>query len=614
MANTRFRPYEMIKELYNPERLTLPAIRDQMLNSIFLGKSSEKTETMLDNQNIPFFDLWTFCINHYRYSIYETPRSELIVTPDTMSCVPPMPNIIFPDEYVHYGREMQLRGLVTRYFEQGFYQLPNLGNEPGLNVQADAAQEAFVAPTSDIAPEIEDVIKGEVTPFDLSKSGEEQDQKFITYRQIPLEEEFHYGANYFTGDGEFLLKMGENIARTNQGSIVSGEASGEDGEASITLSDEYNKFHKVNVLYKYFLSRLQSQKTQQVRITFTPRLIPGMPVLLLSRTGRHIFGLITSMNHIIDAGGVAETHLVIEYQYLYDDATKRPLYFFRDRAKEEQMTKSEDDPDTYVWKNYFMLSNNFRDKNIGKTIYNKILFDGISKTDYNPFSTNWKGLKDKSILGIHVIFKDANNSTNKKKEDKPVKAKIAGILATNEECSGLSEGKNRPGGASGPSAESWNYVETVNLSSNEQAALRSLYEYWDPYNPQNAPGGIDGYLMGIFKNLISRMKSEGTNIEYGARFYATYYEVYKGAKDSKGNQVGGAVAFPPKTLRDSSVVLIFHTHPSGKGPSSADVDNSAFGSNQHQQIFVVGGDEIWLYGDKKINGRYGQSGLFINNS
>jgi len=229
---------------------------------------------------------------------------------------------------------------------------------------------------------------------------------FIAFRQVPLPEEFHYGANYFTGTGEQLLRAGENSVRQNSGATNT-EGSGLGSDETFDLVEEYNNFHKLNILYKYFLTRLQSQKTEQVKLTFTPRLIAGLPVLLLSRTGKHLFGLISNMSHVIDANGAAETMLTVDYQYLTEDSTKRPLYLYRDRDAEVKNLK-DSDSEGYLWKNYFILSNNFRDKYIGKNIYNDILLDEISPTDYNPLAKDFiKSVgKDKSILGIHNVFKN----------------------------------------------------------------------------------------------------------------------------------------------------------------------------------------------------------------
>lgn len=397
----QFRPYKYIKEFYNADRLVLPALRDQLINSIFLGKSTEATETLLDNQDVGFFDLWKMCINHYRYSFFETIRGELIVVPDMMSCLPPLCNVIFPDEYVHYGRRIQLRGIVTRFFEQGFQTVtPNLNPDTSMGEAGVAANEAFVAPTSDIQPLMGDIIKAECTGVEV-EAGQDGEDPFIAFRQVPLPEELHYGAQYYTGEGEYLLRAGENSVRQKTGSALNQDSTQPE---EFDLVEEYNNFHKLNVLYKYFLTRLQSQKTEQVRLTFTPRLIPGLPVLLLSRTGRHIFGLLTAMSHIIDANGVAETHLTIEYQYLFDDSSKRPLYIYKDHDEEP---KEKTDQDGYMWKNYFMLSHDFRDKEIGEKMYHDILCDEISETDYNPFAKKLKKnlKKDYSILGIHHIFK-----------------------------------------------------------------------------------------------------------------------------------------------------------------------------------------------------------------
>lgn len=404
---SEFRPYKYIKEFYNSDRLVLPAIRDQLINSVFLGKGKERGQTLLDNQDMGFFDLWVMCINHFKYSYYETIRGELIVVPDMMSCLPPLCNVIFPDEYVHYGRKITLKGIVTRYFEQGFNTTLTGGNgNPGdIDSASVVAQEAFVAPTSDIQPMMSDIIKAECTGIEVAPA-EGDENGFIAFRQVPLPEEFHYGANYYTGTGEQLLRAGENSVRQNSGSTNT-EGSGLGSEETFDLVEEYNNFHKLNILYKYFLTRLQSQKTEQVKLTFTPRLIAGLPVLLLSRTGKHLFGLISNMSHVIDANGAAETMLTVDYQYLTEDSTKRPLYLYRDRDAE---VKDLPDPDGegYLWKNYFILSNNFRDKYIGKNIYNDILLDEISESDYNPLAKDFiKSVgKDKSILGIHNIFKN----------------------------------------------------------------------------------------------------------------------------------------------------------------------------------------------------------------
>ena len=417
---TKFRPYKYIKELANPERISHPAIRDQMLNSIMLGGSRSEIETLIDNNNMGFFDLWTFCINHYRYSFFETPRSELLVVPDMMSCIPPLCNVVFPDEYVHYGREVKLRGLVTRYFEQGFFTTPSLDAPEGLNTTADFAQEAYVAPATDVQPTIIDVIKGECTPWEQTLPG--SDQKYIKFTQIPLPEELHYGATYMTGQGEYLSRMGEEVAKTNAG------ATDRSGATEVELEEEYRSFHKLNVMYKYFLTRLQSQKTTQVRLTFTPRLIPGLPVLLLSRTGRHILGLITSMSHTIDANGAAETMLSVEYQYLYDDVTKRPLYLLRSRTNDD----AQSDGDPYVWKNHFMLSDDFRDYKIGKELYTTILCDSIDQKDYNEFALkNTVSLQDKSLLGANALFRSSNEQ-KKKEEEKKNSTKTNNVITSSE--------------------------------------------------------------------------------------------------------------------------------------------------------------------------------------
>lgn len=433
-----FRPYKYLKEFYNSDRLVMPSCRDQLINTIFLGKSHDATETLLDNTDWAFFDLWTMVIKHYRYSFFESIRGELLVLPDVMSCLPPLCNVVFPTEYVHFGRKIQLRNVVTRFFDQGFQTTaPALGNPADIE-SISAANEAFVAPTSDIQPMMGDIIKAECTgvvvePIDkstdtagkLSDNPEDNlDEGFIAFRQIPLPEEFHYGATYVTGDGEYLLRAGEQIARQNSGASLN-QGSGLESEETFDLAEEYNNFHKLNVLYKYFLSRLQSQKTEQVKLTFTPRLIAGMSCLLLSKTGRHVFGLITSMSHSIDAEAGAETMLTIEYQYLYDDSSKRPLYIYRDRNAE---SKELDNSDGQVWKNYFLLSNDFRDRYIGEKMYKDILCDGIESSERNPFAKDFvkKIGKDYSILGIHSVFKNIvsqksnitkTDTTNKKLGD-----------------------------------------------------------------------------------------------------------------------------------------------------------------------------------------------------
>lgn len=400
-----FRPYKYIKEFYNQDRLVLPAIRDQLINTVFLGKGKERGSTLLDNQDVGFFDLWVMCINHFKYSFFETIRGELIVVPDMMSCLPPLCNVIFPDEYTHYGRKISLKGIVTRYFEQGFNTTLGANQNPtDIDSASVVAQEAFVAPTSDIQPMMSDIIKAECTGIEVAKNGDDAESPFIAFRQVPLPEEFHYGANYYTGEGEQLLRAGENAVRQNHGT-TNAEGDGIGSSETFDLVEEYNNFHKLNILYKYFLTRLQSQKTEQVRLTFTPRLIAGLPVLLLSRTGKHLFGLISSMSHIIDASGTAETMLTVDYQYLVEDSTKRPLYIYRDRNAE---TKDLIETDGYLWKNYFILSNNFRDKYIGKNMYNDILLDEISDNDYNELAREFIKTtgKDKSILGIHNVFKN----------------------------------------------------------------------------------------------------------------------------------------------------------------------------------------------------------------
>lgn len=398
-----FKPYKNIKEFYNGSRLVLPAIRDMVLNTVFLGKSKEKGETLLDNVNYPFFDLWKMVINLYRYSFWETNRSELLVVPDMMSCLPPICNIVFPDEYVHYGRSIKLRGQVTRYFEQGFSSTVTInGNDELLNTTYVPEQEVFIGPDSDIQPLMGDIIKSECTPVVVEKN---EDTDFVAFRQVPLPEEFHYGAGYFTGEGEYLLKVGENKVRMEQGTGSTQNSDALAGEDSMTLVEEYNNYHKLNVLYKYFLTRLQSQKTEQVRLTYTPRLVPGLPVVLMSKTEKHIIGLITNLRHIVSAEGQAETHLNVEYQYLYDDSTKRPLYLYKERNSEKLNI---DDKQGYIWKNYFLLSDDFRDNYIGKELYDKILCDGVEDKDYNLFARDFvnKLKSDKSILGIHNVFKD----------------------------------------------------------------------------------------------------------------------------------------------------------------------------------------------------------------
>lgn len=397
-----FRPYKYIKEFYNPDRLVLPAIRDQLINTIFIGKSDTASETLLDNQDYPFLDLWRMCINHFKYSFFETIRGELIVVPDMMSCLPPMNNIILPDEYVHYGRRVKLRGIVTRYYDMGF---DTVGGTSGGEVMGTivAGTQAFVAPTTDIQPMMGDIIKAECTGEEIKSS--EEDDGFIAFRQVPLPEEFHYGATYYTGDGEALLRAGESLAVQNSGSSISGD--GLESSETFDLREEYDNFHKLNVLYKYFLTRLQSQKTENIRLTFTPRLVAGLPCLLLSRTGKHIFGLITSLSHTVDASGLAETLINVEYQTLYDDASKRPLYLYRDRNAElDELKEAGAEQEGYMWKNYFILSNDFRDKYVGEKMYKNILCDDIPETDYNTYAKDFKNkLKsDYSILGVHNVF------------------------------------------------------------------------------------------------------------------------------------------------------------------------------------------------------------------
>jgi hypothetical protein len=234
-----------------------------------------------------------------------------------------------------------------------------------------------------------------------------EDPKFIAFRQIPLPEEFHYGANYYTGEGEALLRAGESMVEGNAGSSLN-EESGYDSTENFNLREEYNNFHKLNVLYKYFLTRMQSQKTENIRLAFTPRLVPGLPCLLLSRTGRHILGLLTAMTHNIGADGNSETVVTVEYQYLYDDSTKRPIYLYRSRdAEVSKIAEKNKDVDGYMWKNYFILSNDFRDKYIGKSMYHDILCDDIPRSEYNVFANEFisKLGKDYSILGINNIYK-----------------------------------------------------------------------------------------------------------------------------------------------------------------------------------------------------------------
>src|SRR5690606_4847973 len=304
-------------------------------------------------------------------SVFETQRGELIVVPDIMSCLPPLCNIIFPDQYLHYGRSVKLRNIPTRYISQGFVTQPGLTSSDGLDSQIALSSEAFVAPTSDIVPEITDTIKGECT-------GRKVDDEFSVFSQIPLDEEFHYGSTTMTDSGEYLFKAGESAVRSG-----SNNATPNDGESSLNLAEEYNNYHKLNVLYRYFLSRLQSQKTENIEMIFNPNIIPGFPILLLSRSGRHIFGLLSAMEHSISAEGFAKTYITVEYQYLYDDVSKRPLYLYRDRNKEQNLFKNDDSEDQYVWKNYFMLSDYFRDKFIGSKMYKTILTDGINKEDYS---------------------------------------------------------------------------------------------------------------------------------------------------------------------------------------------------------------------------------------
>lgn len=455
-----FVPYRYIKEFYNTERLILPAVRDTVLNGIFLGgaKSTEKGDTLLDTVNYPIFDLWSFIISQYRYSFFETTRGELIVVPDMMSCLPPLCNVVFPDEYVHYGRNIDLRGVTTRFFEQGYMTLTGNDSYQFDNDNMDkqvAAQQAFVGPTSDVEPWMYKVIAGECTPREIPSSTE--GDNFEAYTQIPLPEEFHYGANYKTGSGEYLSRMSEEYVRTKLGSNddsgvkvdEKGSDPNQDKESmeAINLVEEYNNYHKYNVLYKYFLSRLYSQKTENIRITFTPRLVVGLPILLFSRTGKHLLGLLTNLSHHLNAEGIAETIVTVEYQYNYDDITKRPVYFYRQGEREKLIQEGEDSEDesTYVWKNYFMLSAYFRDKYIGEKMYKNILSDGIEKYDYNLYAL--KGLKDQSILGIlntSDIDKKSSISRELDKayfdDDRPnVSGEIQSIPIGSEQAFGLTE-------------------------------------------------------------------------------------------------------------------------------------------------------------------------------
>lgn len=411
--NDEFIPYAYIKEFYNTERLILPAVRNNIINGVFLGgaNSTEKGDTLLDTVNYPIFDLWAFIINQYKYSFFETTRSELIVVPDMMSCLPPLCNVVFPDEYVHYGRNIDLRGITTRFFDQGYMTLSGndavIGSDINNLDKQETAQQAFVAPTSDVEPWIYEVIAGECTPKEVPSSVE--GDNFEVYSQIPLPEEFHYGANYKTGSGEYLSRMAEDWTRTKLGNntddsgvSTKGTDTNQDAESeeSINLIKEYDDYHKLNVLYKYFLSRLYSQKTENIRLTFTPRLVAGLPILLLSRTGRHLLGLLTNLSHHISAEGISETIITVEYQYNYDDITKRPVYFYRQGDREKLIQQNEDSSDesTYVWKNYYMLSAYFRDQHIGGKMYKSILCDDINQNDYSPYAL--KGLKNQSILGI----------------------------------------------------------------------------------------------------------------------------------------------------------------------------------------------------------------------
>lgn len=402
-----FKPYSYIKEFYNSERLIMPAVRDSILNGLFVGGSQAQGETILDNINTPFFDLWTTIINMYRYSFFETIRGELIVVPEMMSCLPPLCNVVFPDEYLHYGRKIDLRNVTTRYYEQGFMTLAgNDGQDVDFgNYRQDErqlSQEAFFAPTTDIEPLVHKILASECSPKKVPSANSE-DGDFEVYSQIPLPEEFHYGANYRTGAGEYLTRISEDYVRRKQDGSADTQ-----GEDSPSLIQEYNDYHRLNVLYKYFLTRMQSQKTEQIKLTFTPRLIAGLPILLFSRRGTHLMGLLSTVTHQISADGVAETYITVEFQYMYDDVTKRPIYTYRQETREKDIQQGTDssEEDTYLWKNYQMLSSYFRDKYIGEKMYSPILCDGIDDLDYNRSAL--KNLKDKSIIGIHNVFKYGN--------------------------------------------------------------------------------------------------------------------------------------------------------------------------------------------------------------
>lgn len=152
------------------------------------------------------------------------------------------------------------------------------------------------------------------------------------------------------------------------------------------------------------------------------------------------------------------------------------------------------------------------------------------------------------------------------------------------------------------------YIRTVDLTPNQQSVLKNLYQTWDPYHTNVVPGGIDYDFFKILVDMINEAAAQG--VEYGIRFFYTYYEVYRAATNkTTGVEIKIGTKFPDHTFRNSDIPMIFHTHPTGNGPSPGDMESSTFGKGfVLPQIFATGGRFVTLYGDKLVNGVYNLNG------
>lgn len=151
------------------------------------------------------------------------------------------------------------------------------------------------------------------------------------------------------------------------------------------------------------------------------------------------------------------------------------------------------------------------------------------------------------------------------------------------------------------------YQRTVNLTTSQQATLRNFYNGYSPYEASTLPGGIDYDFFKIF--IALKAESDAAGVEFGIRFFYTYYEVYRAAIDQNGQEVAFGTAFPDGTYRNGDIPMVVHTHPSGRGPSPEDLQISKYGGGlTSKQIFAAIGNYIVFYGDQTINGLYKHTG------